>query len=71
MKAKSVLAALLVTLGIVVLIYSGVTFTTPGKSYDVLGLHMETTHRHFIPPIAGAFALIGGVVLFMMKPARA
>jgi hypothetical protein len=58
----------LITLGIVVLAYSGISFTTPGKPVDFLGLHMETTHSHFIPPVAGALALVGGIVLLVVKP---
>ena len=63
-----VVAVILITLGIVVLAYSGISFTTPGKPVDFLGLHMETTHSHFIPPVAGALALVGGIVLLVVKP---
>ena len=68
MNTKSIIAVLLITLGIVVLAYSGITFSTPGKPVDFLGLHMETTHSHFIPPVAGALALVGGIVLLVVKP---
>jgi uncharacterized membrane protein YdcZ (DUF606 family) len=68
MNTKTIVAVLLVTLGIVVLAYSGITFTTPGKPVDFLGMHMETTHSHFIPPVVGALALVGGVVLLLVKP---
>jgi hypothetical protein len=68
MNTKSIVAVILVTLGIVVLAYSGITFTTPGKSVEFLGLHMQTTHSHFIPPVVGALALVGGIVLLVVKP---
>jgi hypothetical protein len=68
MNTKSIVAVLLVTLGIVVLAYSGIVFTTPGKPVDFLGLHIETTHSHFIPPVVGALALVGGIVLLVVKP---
>jgi hypothetical protein len=71
MNTKTIVAVLLVTLGIVVLAYSGLTFSTPGKPVDFLGLHIQTTHSHFIPPVAGAFALVGGIVLLLVKPSRA
>ena len=71
MNAKTIVAVLLVTLGIVVLAYSGITFTTPGKPVDFLGMHFETTVRHFIPPVVGALALVGGVVLLVVNPKRA
>jgi len=70
MNTKTIVAVLLVTLGIVVLAYSGITFHTPGKPVDFLGIHVETTHSHFIPPVVGAFALVGGVVLLLVKPSQ-
>ena len=60
----------LIGLGIVVLAYSGITFKTPGKPVDFLGMHIETTHSHFIPPVAGALALVGGIVLLAANPTK-
>jgi len=68
MNTKTIVAVLLITLGIVVLAYSGLTFSTPGKPIDFLGMHIETTHSHFIPPVAGAIALIGGILILLVKP---
>jgi len=68
MNTKTIVAVILVTLGIVVLAYSGITFKTPGKPIEFLGMHMETTHSHFIPPVVGAIALVGGIVLLLVKP---
>ena len=68
MNTKTIVAVILVALGIVVLAYSGITFKTPGKPIEFLGLHMETTHSHFIPPVVGALALVGGIVLLLVKP---
>ena len=68
MNLKIILSAILITLGIVVLAYSGLNFTTPGKPVDFLGLHVATTDNHFIPPVAGALMLVGGVVLLLVKP---
>ncbi len=71
MNAKTIIAVILVTLGIVVLAYSGISFTTPGKTINFLGMHIQTTDRHFVPPVVGAFALVGGIVLLLVKPRRA
>jgi hypothetical protein len=71
MNTKTIIAVILVTLGIVVLAYSGITFTTPGKPVDFLGMHIETTHSHFVPPVVGALALVGGIVLLLVKPRQA
>jgi hypothetical protein len=59
---KTIISALLITLGIVVLAYSGLSFKTPGKPIDFLGLHIATTDSHFIPPAVGALMLVGGIV---------
>jgi uncharacterized membrane protein YdcZ (DUF606 family) len=68
MNTKNTVAVLLITVGIVVLAYSGITFHTPGQPVDFLGMHIETTHSHFVPPIVGALALVGGIVLLAVKP---
>lgn len=67
MKTKTIVAAILVTLGIVVLAYSGITFKTPGKPVEFLGLTIKTTDSHFIPPVVVALALVGGIVLLVVK----
>jgi len=67
MNSKTI-AVILIALGIVVLAYSGITFKTPGKPVDFLGAHIETTQRHFTPPVAGALALVGGIVLLVASP---
>ena len=65
------IAVLLVGLGIVVLAYSGINFTTPGKPVNFLGIHIETTESHFIPPVVGVLALVGGITLLLVNPRRA
>ena len=59
------IAMILIAFGIVVLAYSGITYKTSGKPVDVLGVHVETTRTHYIPPVAGALALAGGVALLL------
>jgi hypothetical protein len=68
MNTKTIVAVLLITVGVVVLAYSGLSFTTPGKPVEFLGMRIETTDNHFIPPTAGAFALVGGIILLLVKP---
>jgi hypothetical protein len=67
---KRILAIVLIVGGIVVLAYSGITFKTPGKPVDFLGMHFETTVSHFISPAVGAIALVGGILLLFIKPGR-
>ena len=71
MNTKTIIAAMLVALGVVVLAYSGLSFTTPGQPVNFLGMHIQTTESHFIPPVVGALALVGGIVLLLVNPKRA
>ena len=71
MNPKTIIAVILIVLGVVVLAYSGLSFTTPGKPVNFLGIHVETTETHFIPPVVGALALAGGIVLLLVNPKRA
>lgn len=71
MNTKTIVAVLLITLGIVVLAYSGISFKTPGKPVEFLGMRIATTDSHFIPPVVGALALVGGIVLLVVKPRQA
>ncbi|HTL73776.1 MAG TPA: DUF3185 domain-containing protein [bacterium] len=68
MNIKTISAVLLITLGIVVLAYSGLSFKTPGQPINFLGMHIATTDSHFIPPAVGALMLVGGIVLLVLKP---
>jgi hypothetical protein len=70
MNTKTIIGVILVALGLVVLPYSGISFTTSGKPVEFLGMHFETTVSHFISPAVGALALAGGIVLLVVKPKR-
>lgn len=71
MNVKTIISVLLITIGIVGLAYSGISFTTPGQPIRFLGIQIETVDSHFIPPVVGAFALVGGIVLLLVKPRSA
>lgn len=59
------LGVVLLVLGIVALMYSGITYTKREKVVDLgpIQVDKETTHKVPLPPIIGALALVGGVVL--------
>ena len=71
MNTKTIFSVLLIALGVVVLAYSGLSFTTPGEPINFMGMHIATTNSHFIPPAVGALALVLGLVLLFVKPKRA
>ena len=70
MNAKTLLAVLLVVLGIVVLSDSGVIFMTPVRLVDFLGTHTKTADNHDIPSGSG-LSLLGGIGLLLVRPRRA
>ncbi len=70
MNTKAIVSILLITMGIVVLAYSGLSFKTPGEPINILGMHIATTNSHFIPPTVGALMLVGGIMLLLVKPRR-
>lgn len=68
MNTKTIVAVVLIALGVVVLAYSGLSFKTPGEPINFLGMHIATTDSHFIPPAVGALMLVGGIVLLVVRP---
>jgi len=38
---------------------------------DIGPLHVETTESHFIPPVVGAVALVGGIMLLVLDTRKA
>jgi len=61
------LEIILIVLGLFGLAWGGFTYTTREKVLDIGPIHAtrEETHTVPLPPIAGAVALIGGVVLLV------
>ena len=61
------LGMILVVLGLFGLAWGGFTYTTREKIVDIGPIHptREKTHDVPLPPIFGAVALIGGVVLLV------
>ena len=57
----------LIALGLIGLAWGGFTYTTQEKVFDVGPIHAtrEKTHNVPLPPIAGALALLGGIVLLV------
>jgi hypothetical protein len=58
---------ILIVLGLFGLAWGGFTYTTREKVVDIGTIHAtrEKTHNVPLPPIVGAVALIGGVILLV------
>jgi hypothetical protein len=59
------IGAILIVLGLIGLGWGGFTYTTKKKVLDVgpIEATREEHHNVPVPPIAGALALVGGIVL--------
>jgi hypothetical protein len=61
------LGLVLIVLGLVGLAWGGISYTTRETVVDIGPIHAtrDKTHNIPLPPIAGAVALIGGIVLLV------
>jgi hypothetical protein len=64
---KKTLGIILIALGLFGLAWGGFTYTTKEKVVDIGPIHAtrDETNNVPLPPIAGAAALIGGIVLLV------
>ena len=62
------LGVILIVLGLVGLVWGGITYTTQERVVDIGPIHAsrEKTHNVPLPPIAGAAAVIGGIALVVV-----
>ena len=68
MGTKTIIAIILIAVGVVVFTYQGITYTTREKVVDLGPIQMtaEKTKTFPLPPIVGAVALVGGIVLLVV-----
>ena len=68
MRPNIVIAIILIVLGISGLAYQGFTYTTREKVVDLgpIQVTAEKTKTLPLPPILGAVALVGGIVLLLV-----
>lgn len=61
------LGIILIALGLVGLVWGGFAYTTREKVVDIGPIHAtrDQTHNVPLPPIAGAVAVIAGIVLLV------
>jgi hypothetical protein len=61
------LGLILCVLGVIGLAWGGITYTTREKVVDIGPIHASRDQSHTVPlpPIAGALALVGGIVLLV------
>ncbi|MCK9365100.1 MAG: hypothetical protein M0P74_16045 [Syntrophales bacterium] len=72
MKPLNIFAIILIVLGIAAFAYQGITYTTREKVVDLgpIQVTAEKSKTIPLPPIVGAIALVGGIVLLAMGNKR-
>ena len=62
----------LIALGVIALVYEGITYTSKEKIVDVGPLKAEVDRKKTIPlsPVLGVVALVGGVALLLVAGRR-
>jgi drug/metabolite transporter (DMT)-like permease len=68
MKPTVILAIVLIVAGVVVLTYQGFTYTTRENVVDIGSVHVmaDKTRSVSLPPLLGAIAIVGGLVLLVV-----
>lgn len=68
MKPSTLAGILLIAIGLVAFTYQGFSYTTREKGVDVgpIQITADKTKTLPLPPIVGAIALVGGIVLLVM-----
>jgi len=64
-----ILGAILILVGVFAIVYGGITYTKHEKILDVGPVHASVEHRKTVPlpPLAGAVALVAGVILISRR----
>jgi uncharacterized membrane protein HdeD (DUF308 family) len=72
MKPATIAGIILLVIGVVALVYQGITYTTREQVVDLgpLEVYEEDTETIPLPPIIGIVAIIGGVALIVVGSKR-
>jgi hypothetical protein len=73
MKTNTLIAIILIAVGIVAFAYQGITYKSREKVVDLgpVQVTAEKTRTFPLPPIVGGIALVGGIVLLLMGGKKA
>lgn len=73
MKPAAITGIILIVLGIAVLAYQGITYTSKETILKIGPIHAEAERQHTIPlpPIIGVTAVVGGIILLVAAGKKA
>jgi hypothetical protein len=68
MKTNTLIAIILIAVGIAVFAYQGITYKSKEKVVDLgpVQVTAEKTRTIPLPPIVGGIALVGGIILLLI-----
>ena len=68
MKSMSLVGVVLIALGVVALVYQGITYTSRETVVDIGPLHATADRQKTLPlpPVVGMLAVAGGVMLLIV-----
>ncbi len=68
MKIYTLIGIILIIIGVIAFAYQGITYKTREKVVDIGSVHVtaEKTKTFPLPPVVGAIALVGGIVLLII-----
>jgi hypothetical protein len=68
MKPRIIIAIMLIALGIAAFAYQGITYTTREKVVEIGPIQITAEKKETLPlpPIVGAIAFVGGIVLLVV-----
>ena len=68
-----IIGVILIILGVVALVYQGITYTTREKVLDIGPIEATAEEEKTIPlpPVLGVISLVGGIVLLLAGGRRA
>jgi drug/metabolite transporter (DMT)-like permease len=70
MKPVTWIGIVLIALGVIALVYQGITYTTRETVIELGPLKAEVEKQKTLPPILGVLAIAGGVVLVVVGARR-
>ncbi|HKF41113.1 MAG TPA: hypothetical protein VKB21_08475 [Candidatus Acidoferrum sp.] len=67
MSVRNVIALVLIVIGILALAYQGFSYTTRKRVLDVGPIQATREEHHTVPlpPVLGAMALVGGIIVLL------
>ena len=67
MRTNTIIAIILIVIGVVSFAYQGITYKTKEKVVDIGPIEVTSEKKKTLPlpPIVGAVALVGGIVLLI------